>query len=75
MLSFVIIVCYSNFVNFVNQKCSNVDILVPVNPLVTKVTADVMNVTSVFLENKKKNFHPNANEELRRHSLITILDL
>ena len=46
-----------------NEKCSNVGILAVEFPLVTKVGADVINVTSVFLVTRKKNFQSNANDE------------
>ena len=62
MLSFVIVVCYLSFVKL-NQKCSNVNILVMENPLVTKVTADDMTLLSVFLVTKKKNFHSNTKQK------------
>ena len=63
MLSFVIVVCYLNFVKQLNQKCSNADTLIVENPLVTKVTTDIMNIMSNFLVTKNKNFHSNANKE------------
>ena len=39
-----------------NQKCSDVDIPVVENPLVTKVTVDVMNVINAFACHQKEEF-------------------